>query len=501
MGDSEYQSMSDVIRAYVNERRDKKEVVLLKEKPKKNVGGINFKLETAIKKEEHDKEKLEKITKKKKNKNQTALSFQQEKMKELIVLAEEIKLNIQPIKDEYLEKILKLDEEHDVNYWLSNYCKKAIGVSFATHVIKMTHSSISGASNFSDTYLSRSDRFVTTSSLNSLIVDNAVDDAKNSPVADLLKLEVPDSHGNIKTLMDYIKEENSTPFESFTDDRVLISRWMSELKEAFSKTKNSSSFLAKQVYFPVDKSQNYHLLLPMTSSSLNYEIHQRFEEVKNNNKIAKSQKKKGKYSEFSEISFPNKAIIQSVRSNPQNVSKLVGKTRGGISLLSSMPPKWKKYFQLPLKKESLFYSELSYKSREPIGKLQKLLMAVKINERSKNDPKIHRKITELVNEIIDIVFDYVQSIHLLKEEAGWSANSILKESHQLWLDPYREDEEFQKKRKKKEWHREIEDDFSMWLNKQLEHKKMNTGAQLQRLWKDIFAPRFREFHAPMEAER
>ena len=80
---------------------------------------------------------------------------------------------------------------------------------------------------------------------------------------------------------------------------------------------------------------------------------------------------------------------------------------------------------------------------------------------------------------------------------GWSKNSALKEAHQLWLDPYREDEEFQKKRNKKEWYYEIENDFSMWLNKQLEHKKMIPGNQLQRLWKDIFAPRF---HAITEVE-
>ncbi|MDD3500079.1 MAG: type I-F CRISPR-associated protein Csy1 [Sulfurovum sp.] len=498
MDDKEYQSMADVIKAYINERRDNKEVVLLKDKPKKNVGGINYKLEEAIKKAPHDKKKLEEITKKKKNKNQSALSFQQEKMKELILLAEELNLDIQPMKNEYFEKTLKLGEEHDVINWLSNYCKKAIGVSFATHVIKMTHSSISGASNVSDTYLSRSDRFVTTSSLNKLIVDNAVDDAKNAPVADLLKLETYDSNGNIKTLMDYIKEDNSSPFESFTNDRILITTWMNELKEAFSKTKNSSNFLAKQVYFPVDKNQNYHLILPMTSSSLNYEIHQRFEDAKNNNKVAKSQKKKGKYSVFSEIYFPNKAIIKSVASNPQNVSKLIGKTRGGISLLSSKPPVWNKRLHPPSKKESLFYTDLGYKSRESIKNLQKLLMAIKINERSKNDPKIHSKITLLANEIIDVVFDYVQSIQALKDEAGWSENSALKEAHQLWLDPYRDDEEFQKKRSQKEWHQEIGHDFSMWLNKQLEHKKMIPGNQLQRLWKDIFAPRFREFYAISE---
>jgi CRISPR-associated protein Csy1 len=230
-----------------------------------------------------------------------------------------------------------------------------------------------------------------------------------------------------------------------------------------------------------------------------HELYLKFSKIfDGRSKKAREQKKANLYSTDLVVYYPDKASVKVTVSNPTNASELNGKRGGKLSLLPCSPPQWQQKPKPPINKPSLFYTELGYRSREPTKKLQKLLMAIKINERSRNDPKIHRRITELVDEIIDIVFDYVQSIHSLQNEAGWSEDSVMKEAHQLWLDPYRNDEEFQKKRLQKTWHKEIEEDFSMWLNRQLEHKKMIPGKQLQRLWKDMFAPRFREFHALTE---
>jgi CRISPR-associated protein Csy1 len=312
-------------------------------------------------------------------------------------------------------------------------------------------------------------------------------------------LEHQDKNGSYKSLSQYVVEGDKKPFEPLTDNKEVIDEWLCELQKAFGAGRKSSHFLAKQIYFPLVDSHKYHMLLPIVSSSMAQALHLKFTNVFNDeSKKARDQRKANLFSSDLVVYYPNKASIKTTVSNHTNASELNGKRGGKLALLSCSPPQWQQKLKPPLKKESLFYAELGYRSRESIKDLQKLLMAIKINERSKNDPKVHSKITLYVNEIIDVVFDYVQSIQVLKDEVGWSKNSALKEAHQLWLDPYRDDDEFQKKRSQKEWHQEIGHDFSMWLNKQLEHKKMIPGKQLQRLWKDIFAPRFREFYAISE---
>lgn len=496
MVDQEYESMADVIKEYINERRDKKEVALLKDKPKKHVGGINFKLEEIIKKNANNQKELEKISKKK---SQSVLQFQQEKMQGLISLAGDLNIDIQSIKDEYEKSVSKINSEHDVLNWLSANCKNAFGVSFATHVIKLTHTRIKGASNIFDTLKSKKEQYLSTSTIQNIQLDSAFDNAAYASVATLLQLKHQDKTGGYKTLSQYVIKDDTSPFEAFTDDREKIKKWMVELKKAFGAERKSSHFLAKQVYYPLADSNGYHMLLPIVSSSMAHELYLRFSKVfDNGSKEAREQKKANLYTSDIVVYYPDKANIKVTARNPINASKLNSIRGGKLSLLSCSPPQRQQKLKPPINKPSLFYTELDYQSREPVRKLQKLLMAIKINERSKNDPKIHQRIMEFVDEIIAIVFNYVQSIQSLKNEAGWSEDSALKEAHQFWLDPYRDDEAFQKKRKQNEWHKEIEEDFSLWLNKQLEHKKMILGKQLQRLWKDLFIPRFKVFNAVSE---
>lgn len=505
------ESMADVIKAYVKERRDSKEVSLLKDKPKRDgSGGINLKLQEAIKKAienapniqtKDNKNSFEEIRKRKKRKDQSLLEFQQEKMRDLVTLAKNIGLDIQNIIDEYNTTVSRINEYHDVSNWLSENCKNASGISFATHVIKLTHSRIKGATNILDEIDGTKESYLTTTSIKNIQYDSALDNAAYASVATLLKLGHIDQNGVYKTLADYIRKGDRIPFGSFTNDQSKIDEWIDNLKKAFDSDRKSSHFLAKQIYFPsnYDKKE-YHLLLPIISSSLAQEIYLKITTMKEQKRIF-YRKKDNLYSDELIINFPNLAQIKTTFSNHTNASELNGKRGGKLYLFSTLPPRWKQKFKVPVNAKSLFNSELTCQARDPMRSLRKLLMAIKINKLSRNDPKIHNRIVEYVDEIIDIVFGYVQSIQALKNEAGWTEESSLKESHQLWLDPYRDDVDFQKKRSQKDWKKEIANDFSMWLNKQLESKKLIPGNQLQRLWKDIFTQRFRKFNAIMEADR
>jgi len=105
-----------------------------------------------------------------------------------------------------------------------------------------------------------------------------------------------------------------------------------------------------------------------------------------------------------------------------------------------------------------------------------------------------------INVIVDSLFDYVTQIHNLTEQAGWSQYSELRQSHQFWLDPYRQDDKFQKQRQETNWKNEICQDFSFWLNKQLKHKQLTLGKHQADYWGKLFKPQLREFEAITEAK-
>lgn len=409
-------------------------------------------------------------------------------------------------KDNYFiteKKLKRLASRSDESVWLDWVVSNGENTMRATHVSKLLHSS-SKASSFCDYSVVSRAGYLGTSNISNLNFDGAYPDSKNSKIVQLFMIEVDKD-----ILETYLRVHGTSCLNEFVLDAVQEEEWKKGFKKILFPSMRSSHFLAKQVYFHLGLS-NYHLLTVLQSSSLSDILFSKIIELrKDEHKATDDLRRKNRYSDSTVMKIPNLALIRTAASQPQNVSALNSKRAkpyfsdprkrfGYYFLLSSSPPQWQQKLKPPLKKESLFYTEIGYKLRESIKNLQKLLMAIKINECSKNDPKIHSKITLHVNEIIDVIFDYVQSIQALKDEAGWSENSALKEAHQLWLDPYREDDEFQKKRSQKEWHQEIGHDFSMWLNKQLEHKKMIPGKQLQRLWKDIFAPRFRDFYAISE---
>ena len=494
----EAQSMADVIKDLIRRYREKKETRLLK--------GINSKFMSLMKNpgNENLREEVGLIGKNKKARDQTQLEFQGSQLNRLRSIASSASSicsgEVQNIIDEYHKSLDQIKEEHEVVHWLNKVVTNASSVSFATHVVKLTHSSIKNASNVYDRSTEISPHYLTTSSLSRHRPrDVASDNAKFSPTVKLLQLAYKDM-----SLLDLIENGDRSAFSSFTDDQEVIDNWMMSLKQALDSQRKSSHFLAKQVYFPVPKNA-YHILSLLTSSSMAHSI---FNKIKNSIndgfKEARGQKKSGKYSDLVITNYPKKAVIKVTASNHHNASILNNQRGGRIYLLPCLPPEWKAILKPPITKKSMFHGEIGYLSNEngaiAIDRLQKLLLAIKRNKLNKNNPEIYSQLSELVDEVIDQLFDYVSSIQGLKEQAGWSECSHLKVAHQLWLDPNREGEDFQKKRKTWDWQSEICTDFSSWLNKKLEHKKLTLGAPQEALWKKLIKPRLREFVAMTEVE-
>jgi len=486
--------MANEIRRFISERRGKKVLALLKEKPKKGKGGINSRLEKLAEDVlPQSNEKFQAIKKAKKEKEQTPLEFQQTKHQKLLSLLDAFKLDdrLLEIVREYEESLATINQDHEPCTWLSRFSGKATDISFATHVAKLTHSSSKSTSIYDKTN-STSPHYLTTNSLNNLMIDTATANAASAPAGDILTLEIND-----KTLLDFVKDNDCSPFNELTDNQEEVESWMEGFKQAYEKDKKNSHFLSKQVYFPIG-SHKYHLLLPLVSSSMAHSLFWKFKELFNDeNKLIKEQKKKNKYHEKLAVSYTKKAVLK-VPGKPQTASSLNGERGGRLTLLSAMPPQWTGLQQLPTHQRNLFNKSLGYKLQEEINDLQRLLLVIKSKEIGMKKPAMYRAIVKAVNEIANALFDEINKINLLSDAKGWSVNSDFPLHQQLLLEPDREDEAALEEKNNKQWQEKVAKDFSAWLNKQLHHKNLNLTPVQQRFWKDIFTEQLREFIAFQE---
>ncbi len=496
------QALSAAIVDFLNERADKKEETLLKG-DKKNPGFL-IQLQSLIETNldsltEEDKESFKNIKKAKKTKEQSTVQFQREQYQRLVELADKAAI---PERDANYRKwdVARAEnqEKHCPSVWLTEHCKNAHGVSFATHVAKLTHSSISKATNIYDHGDVLSERYLVTASLIEKPRDDALDDAKYSPVAKLLKLVVDGV-----TLAEKVLENDVAPFVLFSDNKVEIQEWMSNLKQAFLGQRKSSHTLAKQIYWPVDIN-DYHLLLPLKSSSMAHRLHLHFSSFFDEpSQKAREQRSKGKYSSENCVYYPNKAVVM-VTSSPKahvNVSPLNVERKGRLGLLSCAPPEWKNGVSLPIGRNSLFGYEIEKSAQEFINQLQKYLLALKINQAGIKRTRVFRHIQQLVKSIAVEVFDYVLLIQELRHDEEWLNNTKLKPSHLSLLNIFCDEKEPVNSDLMIDWQKEVAQDFGEWLNKQLRHKHLRLNLIHAGLWRDIFLPQLRSFVADMEVER
>lgn len=489
------------IEVYLAMRRDKKHEDYLKSKPQKKKDvvckGINIRLASIVKRLTDEIEAVKLIEKAKKAKEQTALAFQLQKYHNLLALLDSnvIDSELSELKDEYLQFVSELEVQHQVANWLDEWAIKAKDISFATHVAKLTHSSSKGSSIL-DSSLSFDKCYLTTNLLHDPEIDTASSNAASLPVADILKVTHDGS-----SVLDYLKEEDFTLFESFTDDGNQIAKWVQGLKQAYDSDVKQSYFLSKQVFFPLSD-QNYHLLLPLTSSSLAQALHNEhkwyFEDEQTK---AREQRKSNKFSATPVVSYPNKAKLNITGSNHSNASSLNGKRGGKITLFTSQPPSWqskgKKYYEFD---NAALYKALSYLTKNEVKELKSYLKLLKNKELSDSQPVRAAAITRKVQAISHAFFDEVMLANTV-EKTNWTKASQLSLPYQLLFEPYRDDEIATAEKLAGEWQAEISKDFSRWLNKQLDKKQLKLGTIHEELWAKLFSQELRSFIAIQEVSR
>lgn len=432
----------------------------------------------------------------KKPKEQRALDNIQEKYMQLLNLNYQNPVFLSGIKSDTAKSIMALDEKFTPNKWLADAANKASGVVLdVTHIAKLTHSS-ARASNFNALAFGVQQPkmlLVSANAVEKLPMDFAYSTAEYAPIAEFLQLDCAGK------MLGKILCNNPAALKPFAQDDAQLQQWQEQFSLAFNEKTKASHILAKQVYFPLLPASDYYLLTPLASSSLAQVIYDRIWATRQKDMPVRNARTNKTYSPEIDSLYHKTAILKVTQSQPQNVSNLNKDRRGELILFPAIPPQWQTQIKLPIHLKTIFNKQLAAQAKEPLTELKNLLLAIKANKLSVN---LQRKqlIRSHLIEIADRVFDYAAQIQGLKQHIGWSQESQLPAHQQYWLDPLRQDEEFQTAKATLDWSSDVVVDFSKWINRHLKHKQLTLGTAHEKQWQKLFTPLLREFNALAEAD-
>lgn len=390
----------------------------------------------------------------------------------------------------------------------------------ATHVLKFSHSSAS-AQGLVLTKKHERTLLSTGSFKRQLVFDIAHSNGNLITVSRFFALTC----NNVRIIELVLKGDFSF-LEQFSKDEKKIDQWKEGLSLLVEERIIKTGEKSRQLYFPdkinPESDKDYHLLIPLFSSSFCEEIYTWVNNIKfgeTQKSIKDTMKSKGtevktsKYHSDDAVSTPSIGIIKFGGAQPQNISMLnksrswkankKDRTTYGITyLFSCQPSTWQTQFKPPVNKSSLFNDLYNSAIRTEVDYLRDFLLRFKQLDLSIKDPKRKRHLIRWVENIIDEFLFYISSIQNLP--SGWTATKEirLKEAHQLLLDPYRLDDDFLAKRQNTDWQSIIRADFAQWLNRQLrgKDKQFTPQAEHTRLWKKLLEKPLREHMESIEQE-
>ncbi|AWX14381.1 type I-F CRISPR-associated protein Csy1 [Mergibacter septicus] len=386
---------------------------------------------------------------------------------------------------ENIRKFIQDLGEDKIPHWIDRVTAitQANKINQASHVIKFINSSAKGTSLI-DQKLGMSARYLDTQSLENISFDIACDASK-------LKmgkfLQLTDHNG--KSLLSYLEQNDPSPLEPLATSPEQLEKWCNGLSQALTTSNPSSHTLGKQIYFPIAENQ-YHLLIPLYSSSLSQEIYNEIQRCHYSQEMKqiRDARKNKQFCKETLVSYPNLAITVAGGEQPQNVSLLNTKYhRNGITyFFRAAPPQWQDVVKPPLNTENIFnHYKINRAAKKTIQAIVEHL--IKLNE--KKTPT-SRKITKRTIKLLQEVIDHVLNQAGLWQElpAGWSENSELPNHQRYWLDP---NNDFSPKEIYKDgWIQAVSQDFGCWLVYQINTKTKNK-LTLDKKMRDFCSSKFK----------
>lgn len=405
--------------------------------------------------------------------------------------------NLSDIYKGLKKNVAKIRRWNIYEQWLDWAIDFGDGSYLATHVAKLTHSSSKGTSVDSRYYPSCnkfSNCYVITPAQPKWL-DTAYPNNKYSSISQLYNTSVKGV-----LIGDLLRENGSEFLCHLTNDSELLSYWVDVLSNKIIDKNKQSYFLSKQIYFPVGKT-DYHLLMPLNSSSLAHELYlehkKRWDEPY---KTAFEQKEKGKYSEVIVSRYPNKAVLHVTASNHSNASALNGQRGGRLMLMSALPPQWSTKVPSYQDKDNLFSRLLAFELKDEIKELLNYLLLLKNKQLSDSEPKRNAAILQKIRTISGNLFNYIDTVNFSEANRGWTIDSKLDVEYQLLFEPWRNDKTVINHKINNDWQSKIAKDFGRWLNQQLNtNKKLKLTPIQAALWTDCFKIQLKEYVAVQEA--
>lgn len=452
-----------------------------------------FKKDKDIKKELSSIGKI-KVAAKKSIPAKTRIKSYKDKAKKIVLLVDKqedfsvISSNFNELNTLEKDILTKWNKYEKWFEWVMDYGEYSY---LATHISKLSHSSSKGSS-IDVRYMSKCEKYnkqyLITDNPNYL--DTAYPDNKYSVISELYAEKYKDSY-----IGDLLRKNPEPYLKPLIKNNGLLDRFSKGISAYIKEENKQSYFLNKQTYFPVGENQ-YHLLLPLTSSSLVQEIYLEHQKYFNDeNKAAREQKKKGLYSAVEVRSYPNKAQLNVTGSNHSNASSLNGKRGGRIALFPTTPPQWQSRYQSAIKKQSVFDAELSYQLKGEITELRKYLVLLKKEQLSLSKPERNAAIARKLSAISDTFFDYIQLLCQNEIDSGWTVHSDMPIEEQLLFEPNRDDEQATAEKSARAWAKKLSQSYGRWLNNQLKNKQLTLTTIHTQLWEQHFFNELREYIA------
>lgn len=364
----------------------------------------------------------------------------------------------------------------------------------STHVLKFSHSSSVGAGvNIEKDFPMKpvNNQFLTTDHLAEITHDLAHNNGNLITISRFLFLQYDG-----KMIYDFILDNDFSFLEPFSLNKGELESWKVSISNLIEEREIDTALLTKQIYFPLglNETKNYHLLVPLFSSSLCQEIYSETYEINfdERHKNIRKQEKDSFFHDSASIQFLNLAIQNFGGDYPRNVSMLNANRSGRSFLFNAQPPVWQNQLEPPARYASMFnVPALNYACTDDIASLREMLMNT-LDVYKK--PEIMKGLQNWVKSIADEVLTYVSQIQYL--EAGWSKDSNLSKhaiSHCYLLDVYRNDDDFQLSRKRNEWQAIVSDNFARWLNQKIagKDKRFTPQPEHRKIWKSVFADKLR----------
>ena len=371
----------------------------------------------------------------------------------------------------------KLREKHQPAAWIADAAHRVKQIRLVTHAIKYSHPDARGSGLCSEGCEAAGEGLVGTHTLGKQKSMDVIGNAASLDVYKFLSLEVEGvplwqlARGLDAVLIAALPgsaEENRAWVESFAT-----------LTE--EDLKPASHPLAKQVYWPLGKSE-YHLLQPLFPTSLVQGVYDilRRERFSEETKAAREAKRDGKPHTQGFSDWPKLLIQKFGGTKPQNISQLNSERHGEAWLLPSLPPSWRQMGVRPPLYTNTIFERLPNKFDRKAGELGRYLALVRDwNNIDIRDGRA-RRVFEIIDDLIHFGYSFMDEL-----SAGWSADEDCKLDNveRYWLDPNRDDEDFQQQRNFTDWPRDIADRFGKWLNSRL-HKRhrLPVGDREHREW-------------------